>query len=684
MIGNHRLALILIATALPAASQGVSQKDLEEMLGADVTQWGNDGKLKVHWPFKSREELKGFDPQGGKLRIVDGEGLAVKEHEVAVLRELHFQPPCRISMEVKLEDPSASPVVVFPDGDEDGVKTICFVNAKIYGNSDDRFHGSYLARHEDHNIGQRYAASALAPEVWYPVAVTVAASEMKMQVGTDLVWAQRVWPHQSFRFALACREGKCAIRNLRIDGQVVVASMRKLANALWAKAGAGKARAKAWKGVMAFKHIASEMEADEGVSDPCESAFRELPETLVQRHERAMKAAEQGKLEAAREFLEECVREHPESPVLHWSLGRILLAQDRMEAAAAAFRAAVTSAPGIPEPWSDLGNLLVESGDLEEAATCLEKAGELNPEDPWVHVGKAGLHLANTDLEAAEREVAAARKQRPASKGLKLFSEEIGRLRSRPAWPKSFKERKGDYEIESDISSRLCSEIGTKLIYYRRFLESSFPLGVKQEHPCRVWIFDSEEAYHVFSDTLARRHDRTAGVYHPLIKTLLLFGRISPKETQEVLFHEAFHQYLDLAVRHPPPWFNEGLAEYFGATTFDSSWRPTEGGIQRERLGHLRQRLDTRPPLPFKEIMTMPQHRFMDEDAPFHYAQSWAMVHWFLRGGHGGARRLFDDYRRAVLAGKSISACFDASFGAQGAPPRDGLQAAFLAYVKGI
>jgi hypothetical protein len=201
-----------------------------------------------------------------------------------------------------------------------------------------------------------------------------------------------------------------------------------------------------------------------------------------------------------------------------------------------------------------------------------------------------------------------------------------------------------------------------------------------------VWIFDSEEQYHVFSDTLAQRVEHSLGVYHPLIKTLLLFHTMSAAETQEVLFHEAFHQYLDIAVSRPPIWFNEGMAEYYGATTFDAAYKPAEGGLQAGRLASLRARPkgSSGKLLPFKTIMLLPPAAFMASDPGRNYAQSWAMVHWFKRGPDVRARETFQRYVAAVLAGKSQKACFDETFGALQDGELDRWQRDFVAYLGSL
>jgi len=220
----------------------------------------------------------------------------------------------------------------------------------------------------------------------------------------------------------------------------------------------------------------------------------------------------------------------------------------------------------------------------------------------------------------------------------------------------------------------------------------------------------------VFANTLESGAEHSDGVYHPVIKTLLLNAQMSSTATQNVLFHEAFHQYLDQAVARAPIWLNEGLAEYYGATTFDISRKAREGALQKGRLANLRQRLGPRPTIsgedlepyrpppadgsideveelrpsdpprnalvPFETLMMMAPVAFMHEEmAPIHYAQSWAMIHFFKHGNDPAARVCFDRYCAAVLEGKSQRAAFEAGFKHEFAPSIADLERAFGTYL---
>ncbi len=253
-------------------------------------------------------------------------------------------------------------------------------------------------------------------------------------------------------------------------------------------------------------------------------------------------------------------------------------------------------------------------------------------------------------------------------------------MRSRPDWKTPFKKEGKNYTVECGISPKYAADMASRLTCYRVFLEKAFPLPIEQKTPSRVWIFDSEEEYQQFSATLDHRIEHSLGLYHPTIKTLLLIANVDDEATRRTLYHEAFHQYLDLAVSRAPHWFNEGLAEYYGATSFDVSGRPTEGGILKDRLLELRRGKFE----PFKRIMLMSPAAFMNpETASLHYAQSWAMVYYFRRGMNLQATRQFDLYTKAILAGKNRDEAWAASFGAPSVDI-DSIESAFADYVTGL
>jgi len=161
--------------------------------------------------------------------------------------------------------------------------------------------------------------------------------------------------------------------------------------------------------------------------------------------------------------------------------------------------------------------------------------------------------------------------------------------------------------------------------------------------------------------------------------------------TLDTLFHEGFHQYLHELCTDPPTWFDEGMAEFFGAVRWRPDGRPVVR-LQVRRLQELRHHLRDFPErLPdLDELMLMPKVRFYERDAAgLHYAMAWSLCHFFLLGDTDGrseaeesAGDLFAEYARAVFSGKGREAAHADTFGADGRPRAETFRAAWLRHVN--
>ncbi len=98
--------------------------------------------------------------------------------------------------------------------------------------------------------------------------------------------------------------------------------------------------------------------------------------------------------------------------------------------------------------------------------------------------------------------------------------------------------------------------------------------------------------------------------------------------TQAVLLHEAFHQYIHYAADEvaPHPWFDEGMAEYFGGAVID---RGRVGKIEpnRYRLESAQEALREGHTYPWEVVTGLDREQFYADSATL-YPQAWSMVHF--------------------------------------------------------
>lgn len=86
-----------------------------------------------------------------------------------------------------------------------------------------------------------------------------------------------------------------------------------------------------------------------------------------------------------------------------------------------------------------------------------------------------------------------------------------------------------------------------------------------------VVILATADEYQAFGGKyFGGRVEHTRGLYVPSVKLLLIRDEADSAETYEVLFHEAFHQFMHHFVPAAPIWVNEGLATYYGTARVTS------------------------------------------------------------------------------------------------------------------
>jgi len=143
----------------------------------------------------------------------------------------------------------------------------------------------------------------------------------------------------------------------------------------------------------------------------------------------------------------------------------------------------------------------------------------------------------------------------------------------------------------------------------------------------------------------------TSGYWNAAARELVLYDDMKENGravTWAVLSHEAFHQYFDsfFGELDPGPWYEEGLADYYGAFRFEGDAMVEDGSDAR--LGPLARRPRMRRAarentwVPLESFVEFTKRdycgsNFYGIEADQNYAQGWSLV-YFLRTGAERAR----------------------------------------------
>ena len=143
---------------------------------------------------------------------------------------------------------------------------------------------------------------------------------------------------------------------------------------------------------------------------------------------------------------------------------------------------------------------------------------------------------------------------------------------------------------------------------------------------------------------------------------------------EHVLYHEYAHHFLynTSGVRFPS-WFNEGFAEFFGASDVDTPNKVKIGYAQPHRLATL----NNQRWLPMLNLLSAANRQYSGQERAMFYAQSWLLTHYLITDAQ--RRAGLDRYLAAVSGGMSETEALQTHLGMT----PDELTAALRAYLRG-
>lgn len=197
----------------------------------------------------------------------------------------------------------------------------------------------------------------------------------------------------------------------------------------------------------------------------------------------------------------------------------------------------------------------------------------------------------------------------------------------------------------------------------------------EEDERYRVVILATTREYDEFTAAYFQGHaEHTRGLYVPGVKLLIIRDAPDMSQTYEVLFHEAFHQFVDRHLPLTPVWINEGLATYYGTA------RATARGLVFDRPASVyfqvvRDAAGVRELIPLDQLMRATIAAFYDR-APvagtdydrraLMYAQAYTLTAFMLHDLDG--KEHLRGYLRAIGKARStadVRRITDERFGAE-------------------
>lgn len=242
--------------------------------------------------------------------------------------------------------------------------------------------------------------------------------------------------------------------------------------------------------------------------------------------------------------------------------------------------------------------------------------------------------------------------------------------------------RSNNFFLVGNASEKEVRQVATRLEQFREVFVRLFPrMKFTSPVPTTVVVFKSDSSYKPFKPVVDGKTLAVAGYFQS--GRDVNYITLTTERREEYPYAIIFHEYVHLLVNNSlgrtniPTWFNEGLAEYY--STFD---------IQDDKEIHLGKLIDshlhllrTSQLVPLDKLFAVDYYsldRNKHNARGLFYAQSWALIHYLIRGNERKrARQLgvfLDQLRQNVPAEKAFRQAFQIDYAGMQKELRDYVQ----------
>lgn len=199
--------------------------------------------------------------------------------------------------------------------------------------------------------------------------------------------------------------------------------------------------------------------------------------------------------------------------------------------------------------------------------------------------------------------------------------------------------RSKNFNLIGNASEKDVRKVATKLEQFRETFRQIFnQANLSSPIPTNVVVFKNSSAYKPFKPKRAdgKIDEFIAGYFQPGedVNYITLSVDGEDADVYGTIFHEYVHFVIDTnyGKSEVPPWFNEGLAEYYQTFAIERDQDVKLGLPQSNHLALLQQNKLIPLETLFK-ISNYALHQNANHSRSIFYAQSWALIHYLVQGG---------------------------------------------------
>ena len=196
-----------------------------------------------------------------------------------------------------------------------------------------------------------------------------------------------------------------------------------------------------------------------------------------------------------------------------------------------------------------------------------------------------------------------------------------------------------NFLLIGNASEKDIRKVGTRLEQFRETFRQLFAkTNLTASIPTNVIIFKSSSAYTPFKPVRANgtTDNSVTGFFQAGqdVNYITISIEGEDQRTYQTIFHEYVHFVLNtnFGKSEIPPWFNEGMAEFYETFQIEDDQRVKLGLPQTHHLTLLRQNKF----IPLEDLFKVTSYQLLqtgDHSRSIFYAESWALIHYLTING---------------------------------------------------
>lgn len=217
------------------------------------------------------------------------------------------------------------------------------------------------------------------------------------------------------------------------------------------------------------------------------------------------------------------------------------------------------------------------------------------------------------------------------------------------------------FTLHSNASERRTADLGRRLERFRAVLSLFYKkFRIDPPAPTLIYVFKHDTSFRPYRTLYNDRFVESAGVFVGWPDGSYIAMNGDPgTDPLDVIYHEYVHQFLNLNLHNTPAWFNEGLAECYSTFQADNK-SASIGRVVANHVLFLRENNLIGLRHLFAITHESPDYNEGTRRGIF-YAQSWALVHYFM-WDKAERRSQLGAFLDRLSSGQDSDQAFTASF----------------------